>query len=163
MHSTVQTLDWPLQIQPSWGPRSDETRLKHCGEYIFSEFPPRMTTALCKSKLDCLCWLPNCQRQKKLQVAMQASERPQIQWRMLAFTVLPVCHNQSILWVVTRCWIIDSCRQLTAYVTADWWSITHLSALTVLEVKADIHSVCVLKYMGMLKWQRYNLYLSCNI
>lgn len=27
-------------------------------------FPHRMTMALCKSKLDCLCWLPNCQRQK---------------------------------------------------------------------------------------------------
>lgn len=40
-------------------------------ENIYSPpFPPRMTTALCKSKLDCLCWLPNCQWQKKHQVSM---------------------------------------------------------------------------------------------
>lgn len=79
-------------------------------------FPPRLTTVLCKSKLDCLRWLSNCQRQTSPSVHAGS----EIRRRMHAFTALPVCHYQSSLWVVTRSWIIDSCRQLTAYVTAGW-------------------------------------------
>lgn len=107
-------------MKPAWNTVENEHSLHSS---------PRMTTALCKFKLACLCWFSNYQRQKNPQVSMQAPERPQIRWRTHAFTALPclpVCHNQSILWVVTRSWIIDSCRQLTAYVTAD--SVKHRTA-----------------------------------
>lgn len=61
---------------------------------------------------------------------MSKAERAQIRWGARASTALPclavwlsVCHSQSIVGVVTRSWIIDSCRQLAAYVTAD--SVKH--------------------------------------
>lgn len=73
--------------------------------------------------------------------------KPNTQWRLtrafsLPFTALPclaVCHNQSILSVMTWSWIIDSCRRLTAYVivepakhqTAHWSD-------TVLQLKAEM-------------------------
>lgn len=53
--------------------------------------------------------------------------QPQTQWRFvhvfsLLFTAqpcLPVCHNHSILSVMTWRWIIDSCRRLTGYVISE--------------------------------------------
>lgn len=99
-----------------------------------------------------LCRLPNCRRQqikkgkKKNVNQVSKAEWAQIRWGMRASTALPclaVCHNQSILGVVTRSWIIDSCRQLTAYVTAD--SVKHhtvqWSGTAASEAGVDIHSV----------------------
>lgn len=96
-----------------------------------------------------LCWLPNCRwqqiKKKKIENQVSKAARAQIRWGMRASTALPclaVCHNQSILGVVTRSWIIDSCRQLTAYATAD--SVKHhtvqCSGTAASEAGVDIHS-----------------------
>lgn len=73
--------------------------------------------------------------------------KPQTPWRLvrvfsLPFIALPcraVCCNQSILGVMTRRWIIDSCRRLTGYVIVS--PLKHQTGLcsdTVLQTYTEI-------------------------
>lgn len=116
-HSTVQTLGWPLQTRPQkwWNPPETLWRI-----YILHLFPPKndhgplkiqqtlpvLTSQLPKGKK---------KKQKKPKCPRRLRSGPGFDGEclhLLRCLVCLVCHNQSILWVVTRSWIIDSCRQL---------------------------------------------------